>query len=71
MGRHENAIIGPVGISITVGVSFCCLGLTLMWCVVVTGRGALWEHAKHWPSLHVYCSRCVLWCLELVVYNLC
>ena len=35
--------VSPVGMSITVDVSLCCLGLTLMWyhaCVVVIGCGA-------------------------------
>ena len=44
--------IGPVGLSITVGVSLCFMGLALMWYdvyVVVVGRGAPWEHAKPLP----------------------
>ena len=61
MGRHENAkvlsacwmcSVSPVGMSITVSVSFCFLGSTLMlyhMCVVIIGCGAPWEHAKPWP----------------------
>ena len=40
--------VGPVSMSITVGV---CPGLTLMWyhmCVVVIEHAALCEHAKPW-----------------------
>ena len=57
MGRHENDKVlsacwmCSVGVSITVGVSLCCPGLTLMWyhmCVVILGHVALWEHAKPW-----------------------
>ena len=42
---HVGCVVGPVDVSITVGVSLCCLGVTLMWyhmgVVVIGSHGGI------------------------------